>query len=122
MSTMPHTTDDRSPIGTALSNTVYAIFLCTAIHVLLGWGIDWVNDMIGNPPAHKAPTWTGTAIVAAQTGWPVLALAALCGLFGRSLAGLVPTLVAMHFLGLLDRIAALVVGVVLVLIQTPDEE
>ena len=122
MSSFPQPTEDRSPAAIAIGNAAYAILVCTATHVLCGWGIDWVNGLVGNPPVHKAPTWTGTVIVAAQTAWPVLAIAVLTGLFGRNLAGLTPTLLAMQVLTLIDAVAALVVGAVLVLLQTPDED
>jgi hypothetical protein len=122
MNTSHQPTEDRSPAVVALVNAAYAIVVCTAIHILCGWGIDWGNGLVGKPPAHKAPTWTGTAIVAFQTGWPVLAISVASGLFGRNLSGLTPTLVATHFLGLIDPIAAIVVGGILVLLQRSNEE
>ena len=120
MSTLPDPHVNQSPAVTVLGNAVYAIFVCTAIHLLCGWGIDWVNNSVGNPTQHKAPTWTGTILVASQTGWPVLVLAVLCGLFGRNLNGLTATLILTHFLGLIDTTVALMVGIVLVLMQQSD--
>ena len=122
MSTRSHTNEDQTPTVTALVNAGYAMFVCTLIHILCGWGIDWVNSLVGNPPAHKAPTWTGTVIVASQTGWPVLVVATLCGLFGRDLNGLTPTLIATHFLAVIDPSASLIVGVVLVVLQGTNDE
>ncbi|EDL59209.1 hypothetical protein [Gimesia maris] len=114
--------DNLNPALIAFGNVIWAVIVCAAINVLCGWGVDSVNHWTGNPPVTKAPTWIGTMIVSSQTGWPILALAVLCGLFGRDMSGLTPVLIGTYFLGLIDPIAALAVGSILILIQRNEDE
>lgn len=105
--------DDRHPAIIALSNAFWAVLVCTAVNLFCGWGVDWVRAWTGDAPIRKAPTWIGSFIVAGTTGWPAISIAALCGLLGRRMTGLTPTLIAVYLLALIDARAALVVGIVL---------
>lgn len=118
----PPAPEDRNPAVIAFGNAVWAVLVCATVNLLCGWGVDWINEWVGNPPAKKAPTWIGTLIVGGQTGWSVVAIATLTGLFGRDMSGLTPTLVVSFFLALIDPIASLVVGIVLVLIHRDEDE
>lgn len=117
-----NTVDDPNPAVVALRNCLWAVMVCAGINLVCGWGVDWINECLGKPPMPKAPSWTGTLIVGGQHGWPVLCLAVLCGLFRRNSTGLTPMFVSTYFLGLIDPIASLVVGIVLVLSQRAEVE
>jgi len=100
---------------------VGAVLYCTFFDFVFSWAGDWLSDSVGNPRVPRAPTWIGSMIVAGQKGWPVLAVSALCGVFHRSLEGLGGVLAATWFLGLMDQSAALVVGLIMVILNRSDE-